>query len=222
MAQQETIKLDYTLQSPEERTALVEKIVAATPEDKLTPQYLKILTDYIIFAMDKQQKKTKQILTDNRMVTVNRRETSYEGLAGKLENGEDGIYNLMSNLGKQAFLTQKIKITAADLEEVPGLKQLCDAIAEVEKLYEHASGKQRYALKKQIIEMRQDQYILKNSHRSPVSSSAVSHAVPKTALTDKIYFDEDDLPQNAGLLSMFNPKHISALLCNYSGIKQEF
>ena len=46
--------------------------------------------------MEKQEKKQKQILTENRMTTVNKRETSYEGLVSQLENGEDGIYNLVN------------------------------------------------------------------------------------------------------------------------------
>jgi hypothetical protein len=47
--------------------------------------------------MEKQERKNKKILTDNRLSTVNKRETSFEGLASSLENGEDGIYNLMND-----------------------------------------------------------------------------------------------------------------------------
>ena len=47
--------------------------------------------------MEKEEKKEKKILTDNRMMTVNKRETSFEGLVGQLEYGEDGIYNLVTN-----------------------------------------------------------------------------------------------------------------------------
>lgn len=89
------IKLDYTIESPEERKALVEKIIAEHPEE-LTPKYLEILADYLVLCLEKQEKKEKKILTDNRMTTVNKRETSFEGLAGQLENGEDGIYNLIT------------------------------------------------------------------------------------------------------------------------------
>ena len=73
-------KLDYKLESPQERNELVKKIIDETPPEKLTQRYLEILTDYIIFAMDKEERKRKKILTDNRMVTVNKRETSFEGL----------------------------------------------------------------------------------------------------------------------------------------------
>ena len=74
-------------------------MVAAFLEENPDPgeRYLEILTDYLIFAMEKEEKKTKKILTDNRMTTVNKRETSFEGLVSQLENGEDGIYNIITN-----------------------------------------------------------------------------------------------------------------------------
>jgi hypothetical protein len=72
-------KLDYTIESPEERKALVEKILAETPD--ITPAYLEALADYLVLCMEKQERKQKNILTDNRMATVNKRECSFEGLA---------------------------------------------------------------------------------------------------------------------------------------------
>ena len=57
---------------------------------------MEVLTDYLILCMEKQEKKEKKILTDNRMATVNKRECSFEGLVSQLENGEDGIYNLIN------------------------------------------------------------------------------------------------------------------------------
>lgn len=89
------IKLDYTLETPEERNELVKKILEENPDPG--ERYLEILTDYLIFCMEKQEKKQNKILTDNHMVTVNKRETSFEGLVSQLENGEDGIYNLITN-----------------------------------------------------------------------------------------------------------------------------
>ena len=49
------IKLDYTLESPEERKALVEKIIEETPN--LSPRYLEILADYLVLCMEKQERK---------------------------------------------------------------------------------------------------------------------------------------------------------------------
>ena len=88
------IKLDYTLDSPEDRKKLVEQILEENPEPN--EAYLEILANYLVLCMEKQEKKEKKILTDNRMSTVNKRETSFEGLVSQFENGEDGIYNLIT------------------------------------------------------------------------------------------------------------------------------
>ncbi len=89
------IKLDYSLETPEERNELVKKILEDNPEPN--EKYLEILADYLILCMEKQERKERKILTDNRMTTVNKRETSYEGLVSQFENGDDGIYNLITN-----------------------------------------------------------------------------------------------------------------------------
>ena len=89
------IKLDYTLDSPEERNELVKKFLEENPDPG--EKYLEILADYLILCMEKQERKERKILTDNRMMTVNKRETSFEGLVSQFENGEDGIYNLITD-----------------------------------------------------------------------------------------------------------------------------
>ena len=84
------LKLDYTIESPVQRNELVKKIVESLPPQKLTNRYLEILADYIIFAKTKEQrKKQESINTENRMITINKRQTSFQGLVGKFENGED-------------------------------------------------------------------------------------------------------------------------------------
>jgi len=72
--------------------------------------------------MEKQERKERKILTDNRLATVNKRETSYEGLVGQLENGEDGIHNLIAENTRNIILTPKVSITKKDLEEIPPLR----------------------------------------------------------------------------------------------------
>lgn len=120
------IKLDYDLQTPQERLALVNKILEETPNP--TSDYLETLADYLIFCMEKQEKKEKKILTENRLATINKRETSYENLASKFENGEDGIYNIV-NEDKHVIFQPKISITKKDREEIPELSQTDAAIA---------------------------------------------------------------------------------------------
>ena len=163
----ENIKLDYTIESPQERTELVKKIVESLPSQRLTHRYLQILADYIIFAMTKEQRKSKKINTDNRMVTINKRETSFEGLISKFENGEDGIYNLITE-DKNIIFTPKVSITEQDIATIPALKELREAIKIVEEAEKKARGKKKFLLKKQLIQMRQDQYVIKNSYKQSI------------------------------------------------------
>lgn len=217
---QTTIKLDYSLETPEERNELVKKIINNTPSEQLTPRYLEILSDYIIFAMDKQERKQKQILTDNHMVTVNKRETSFEGLVGRLENGEDGIYNMIAN-DKNIIFTPKFQITQQDIAEIPELKQLVDAIAEVEKAEKKAAGKKKFLLKKQLIAMRQDQYVIRSAYKPPIYCMNAIKSFSKIDFDENVSISGDDEIEDNSLVSFFNPKHVSALLCNYSRLKED-
>ena len=214
-----TRKLDYSLETPAERNELVKKIIDETPPEQLTPRYVEILTDYIIFAMDKEERKRRKILTDNRMVTVNKRETSFEGLVGKLENGEDGIYNMIAN-DKNIIFTPKISITQQDIDEIPALKELREAIEQVEKMEKAATGRRKYLLKKQLIEMRQDQYVIKSSYHQPMYCMNAIKSFSKLDLSEEITIDEKGDVHSTALISLFEPKHVSALLCNYSKLKE--
>lgn len=214
------IKMDFSLETPEERNEKVKEIIRETPPEKLTPKYLEKLTDYIIFAMDKQERKEKKILTDNRMVTVNKRETSFEGLAGKLENGEDGIYDMIAN-DKNIIFSPKVSITEKDLAEIAPLKQLRDAIEVVEEQAKKAKGKKAFLLKKQLIEMRQDQYVIKNSYRRPIYCMNLVKSFKKIDLSEKISIKEDGTITSSGLINFFDEKCVSVLLCNYSKLKED-
>lgn len=214
------IKMDFSLETPEERNEKVKEIIANTPPERLTPKYLEKLTDYIIFSMDKEERKKKKILTDNRMVTVNKRETSFEGLVGKLENGEDGIYNMIAN-DKNIIFQPKVSITQEDLDTIPGLKELKAEIDKVEEKAKAARGKKAYLLRKQLIEMRQDQYVIKGAYKKPIYCMNLIRSFPKMILNENITVDEDGEVHSDCLINFFNEKHVSALLCNYAKIKED-
>lgn len=122
------MKLDYTLTDPEERKKLVEQILLENPNPPNS--YLEILADYMIMCMEKEERKNKEILTENRLSTVNKRETSYEGLAAQFENGEDNIYNLITE-DKNILFRPKNVITKEDLRKVPPLRELREGGIEV-------------------------------------------------------------------------------------------
>ena len=212
-------RLDYTITDPQERNQKVHEIVNSVSPEKLTPYYLEQLTKYL--TETPENKKEKKVLTDNRMVTINKRETSYEGLVAKLENGEDGIYNFMTGGDKNILLVPKIQITEDDIATIPGLKELREEIKKVEIRQRAARGKQKFLLTKQLIEMRQDQYVLKSSYKPPVAMMKVTKSVNQIDLDEHIVIDENGDPVSDCLVSLFDPHHVCCLLCNYSKLKED-
>lgn len=88
----ETKKLDYSLKTAAERAEFVQNLLPELTKEQIkSKKYIEIMSDYIVSAMTPEEKKEKMILTDNRMITVNKRETSYQSLVDKFENGEDGL-----------------------------------------------------------------------------------------------------------------------------------
>ena len=211
------LKLDYTLESPEERKQLVEKILEECPNP--TPQYLETLADYLVLCMEKQEKKERKLLTENRMATVNKRETSFEGLVSQLENGEDGIYGMISNDKNQIF-QPKVMITKKDVEEIPGLVQLREAIKMWEQKLKTASGRDAFIIKTAIIELRKDQYIIKDAYRKPIIPKNITRSRHFIPLESDFSFDDEGYVIPEGV-SLCDPKVVSAILCNYSLMKQE-
>lgn len=215
-------KLDSSIKTQEGRTEIVKKIIAETPPEHLTPFYLDKLSEYIIEARPAEDK--RKFNTINRLKTINTRETSFEGLCANFENGEDGIYNILSDLGKNTILDPKDPITQEDIDTIPALKELVESIEKEKEIYNKASGRRKFLLRQQIKEMQQDQYVIRNEamRKWLIGSKAnkVAKSFAKVVIDDHITFDEKGEPVNTALISLFNPDHIEALLCNYSGLKE--
>ena len=71
---------------------------------------MEALADYLVLCMEKQERRGRKILTENRLVTVNKRECSFDRLVEQFENGEDGVYSLI-NEDKNTIFSPKISIT---------------------------------------------------------------------------------------------------------------
>ena len=170
--------------------------------------------------MEKQERKERKILTDNRMMTVNKRECSFEGLVSQLENGEDGIYNLITDNKNQIF-QPKVTITKKDLDEIQPLRQLREAINVWEAKLKVTEGKDAFVIKKALIEMRKDQYVIKNAYRRPIVPNKLTRSTHIIMLPDETSsFDEEGYPIPKGV-SLLNPVVCSAILCNYSRLKED-
>jgi hypothetical protein len=145
----ETKKLDYSLKTSAERAEFIKELLPDLTKEQLkNKKYIEIMSDYIVSAMTPEEKKEKMILTDNRMITVNKRETSFQGLVDKFENGEDGLWNFMIDNDKNILLTHKKEITDVDLENIDSLKDLKESIKIIEKKEKEATGKNKYKFKK--------------------------------------------------------------------------
>lgn len=174
--------------------------------------------------MEKQEKKDKKILTDNRLVTVNKRECSFEGLVSQLEKGEDGIYNLITE-NKNTIFQPKISITPHDLETIPYLRQLREAIENWEHALKKASGREAFIIKKALIEMRKEQYIIKQAYQKPVIPCKLTRNIRHYLPID----DKSKLQIRSGLsplikidgISLMDPNVIKAILNNYSTLKED-
>ena len=171
--------------------------------------------------MEKQERKERKILTDNRMMTVNKRECSFEGLVSQLENGEDGIYNLITDNKNQIF-QPKVTITKKDLDEIQPLRQLREAINAWEEKLKITEGKDAFVIKKALIEMRKDQYVIKNAYRRPIVPNKLTRSTHVIMLPDETssFDDEDGYPIPKGV-SLLDPVVCSAILCNYSRLKED-
>ena len=169
--------------------------------------------------MEKQERKERKILTDNRMTTVNKRETSFEGLVSQFENGEDGIYNLIKE-DKNVIFQPKISITKKDLEEIPELRQLREAISIWETKLKTARGRDAYVIKSTLIELRKDQYIIKNAYRKPITLMKITHSRNTPKLDGEITINEDGSLSSKGV-TLIDPAVCSAILCHYAKLKED-
>lgn len=219
----ETTKLDYSLKTAEERAAFAQNLLPNLTKEQLNnKKYIEIITDYIVSAMTPEEKKQKMILTDNRMITINKRETSFQSLVDKFENGEDGLWNFMIENDKNILLTHKKEITEKDLKTINSLKDLKESIKIIEEKEKKATGKNKYKYKKWLIEMHQEQYIIKDAIKGVSAfSKATAKSLTKTDLKENIVIGANGEPESDCLVSFFNPEHLCALLCNYSALKEE-
>lgn len=223
------MQLDFRIKSSEERVQHVEKVIADTPKVSLTPNYLTTMADYILMVGEKgQTKKEKKaaapIVTNNRQVTVNKRQVSYEGIVDSLESGEDGLQALINPDANQ-LLDNRDPISQQDLEEIPYMRDYLNIITRLKDQLSYAKdGRTKYCLKKQIIETYQQMYILKASYKGWPAKSKVAgqlRLMSHMDIPEHITFDAKKMPVSDACISLFNPVHISFLLTYYSALKQD-
>lgn len=156
------------------------------------------------------------------MVTINKRETSLEGLTAQFEMGEDTLYTLI-NQNKQTILTPKATITKKDVDEIPELRAVRDAIKRWEKKLQTATGKDIYTCKSTIIELRKDQYLIKDYYRGTFKFKSVTHSqASPIEVNEEIAVNDDEKVLAPIGVSLADPKVCSAILCGYASYKGRY
>ena len=221
------MELDYSLSTSEERVEYVRQLLESKDCPPITDNILTILSDYILFVKDKFQTKKERytensILTANREITINKRQISYESLVEKMENGEDGVFNLITDDTTQ-LLDAKDPVTQKDIDSIPGLKESMIVIESLKKQYAEAHGKRRKKLRTSLIEAWKQVYLIKGSHKAGLMSRAGAKisALAHMSIPEEVWFDDDMMPYSEKPLSLLNPEHIAFLLQYYQLLKQE-
>ena len=171
-------------------------------------------------AVSREEVKQRGLITENRMATVNKRETSFEGLVSQFENGEDGIYDLINENGKNTIFKPKLNITEQDLEEIPDLREGAEAIKYWENKLKTATGKDAYVAKKAIIELRKDQYAIKDAYKPRVITNGGGHSKAHISLNGEVQVDKQGNCSWTGV-SLLDPKCICGILCNYEILREK-
>lgn len=171
-------------------------------------------------AVSREEVKQRGLITENRMATVNKRETSFEGLVSQFENGEDGIYDLINENGKNTIFKPKLNITDQDLEEIPDLREGAEAIKYWENKLKTATGKDAYVAKKAIIELRKDQYAIKDAYKPRVITNGGGHGKAHISLHGEVQVDKQGNCSWTGV-SLLDPKCICGILCNYELLREK-
>lgn len=219
-------KLDYTIQDLTQRVALVNTIVQQYEQAniEINSQYLTVMADYCLGLDIKKQYKDRSILTKNRMITIYKRESSYDSLVADLPNGDNDIYNMMVDEPGLYYLTNQNKITLDDVEEIPDLKNIQEEIKRLQALVPQATGKHLYALKKIIITLQQNQYIIKTLQKDNNLGLIQSTRAPKSThyfcVEGEIIMDENGNITDTSNISLTNPLHVKEILHRYSDLKQ--
>ena len=211
------MKLDYSLKTLEERKALVQDIVDSG--ENLSSKQLGYMADYLLFTADskqtgKEKKKSHPIITKNRDVTISKRQISLEDTIASLSNGEDGLYSMIVD-DKNMLLDNRQPITQEDIDKIPGIKDKLNTIETLKTQLDKSNGRNRFAIKRQIISTYKEIYSIKSSYMNAVARARVNsqtNYMSHMPLIENVTIDENGMPHSDGMISLLRPDHVAFLL----------
>ena len=100
------------------------------------------------------------------------------------------------------------------------MRVVLDAIEFWEQKLKTATGRDAYIIKSTIIELRKEQYLIKEAFRKPIVSSNFAPSMSTIPLNEEVEIDVDSGYVVPGGVTLTDPKVVSAVLCNYSALKE--
>lgn len=101
------------------------------------------------------------------------------------------------------------------------MRQLRDAIRYWEEKMKTATGRQAYIIKKTLIELRKDQYVIKTAYRKPIIPTKIVRSPYSLPIEENFVSMRSDGYAIFKGVSLTDPKVCEAILCNYSHLKED-
>ena len=83
-----------------------------------------------------------------------------------------------------------------------------------------ATGRDAYIIKHTLIDLRKDQYVIKNAYRRPITLTKITRSKHFIRLDGDVSIAKDGTLFTSGI-TLIDPAVCSALLCNYSRLKED-
>lgn len=207
------IDLDYSVKDARQR---VEFVKSAVSECKIDRCEAVRLADYMLFSAEKDSTKKERcseypITTKNREVTHSKRNVSLDAM------GTDCIMQPCDG-----STMSRDPITEWDISHVPGIAENMKVAESLKRQIENADGKRKSDLKCQLIQTYRDNYLLRSMYRGSdphKAASSVMMDLARIPLTGDSSLGRDGMPVDDGMVSLFDPLHISCLLSWHDRLK---
>ena len=176
------LKLNFNLITPDERNEYVTSFFANNPTYKPRPHELETITNYILYGKEPITKKGEHnpdLPVEKWTNLSQRKEIIIPTKHGKKER----LISLEELKAEPTLITSKLikpTFTREENTDIPSIKELWATIDLYEALLaQDLSPELRYEYKHMIIDLRRQQYILRDIHRPPLTL----HARPTISIT---------------------------------------
>ena len=220
-------QLDFTLETDIERRSHIKELLKDNPNP--SNKILELYANYILYGKDE---KTGNSVVDDKKVEIS---TKYSSYANKtkvvsLEKLLTDVNNNETVFCKQKYSKPKISIDRVKDANIPNIKELwktIDALEDKLKNDEKLTDLQKYHLKHKIIELRREQYSLKDCFTQtrykkenflnyfPDTFKKTIFKIEPRGLYSENGFDDNYAAEGKRIISFTNIEHIKKLIAKY-------